>query len=92
MVLDYKGSKPETCNQCGGYGKLELNRVFHNRKNLSKMGAAKLLATCTKQRARRINKNKKLSVNVPSGVDNGTRIGLVEKEKLGKEAQIQVTL
>ena len=33
---------------------------------------------------RRINKNKKLSVNVPSGVDNGTRIRLAGEGEAGQ--------
>ena len=32
----------------------------------------------------RINKNKKLSVNVPSGVDNGTRIRLAGEGEAGQ--------
>ena len=75
-----KGSQPKQCSQCGGYGKVRAQQGFFTieRTCASCSGAGEIIGdpcrVCKGQG--RVNKSKKLSVNVPAGVDNGTRIRL----------------
>ncbi len=83
-----KGSKPESCNQCGGYGKVRAQQGFFTIErtcpNCSGSGEV-IRDPCPNCRGQgRVNKNKKLSVNVPSGVDNGTRIRLAGEGEAGQ--------
>ena len=83
-----KGSRPETCNQCGGYGKVRAQQGFFTIERTCPKctGAGEIISNpCTKCRGQgRVKKNKKLSVNVPSGVDNGTRIRLAGEGEAGQ--------
>ena len=83
-----KGSRPETCNQCGGYGKVRAQQGFFTIERTCPKcsGVGEIITNpCSRCRGQgRINKNKKLSVNVPSGVDNGTRIRLAGEGEAGQ--------
>ena len=83
-----KGSRPETCNQCGGYGKVRAQQGFFTIERTCPKcsGEGEIISNpCPKCRGQgRVNKNKKLSVNVPSGVDNGTRIRLAGEGEAGQ--------
>ena len=83
-----KGSKPEACNQCGGYGKVRAQQGFFTieRTCPNCSGSGEIIRDpCSNCRGQgRVNKNKKLSVNVPSGVDNGTRIRLAGEGEAGQ--------
>ncbi len=82
-----KGSKPKQCNQCGGYGKIRAQQGFFTieRTCAACSGAGEIIGDpcriCKGQG--RVNKSKKLSVNVPAGVDNGTRIRLSGEGEAG---------
>ncbi len=82
-----KGSEPKQCNQCGGYGKVRAQQGFFTieRTCVACSGAGEIIGdpcrVCKGQG--RVNKNKKLSVNVPAGVDNGTRIRLSGEGEAG---------
>ena len=75
-----KGSQPKQCSQCGGHGKVRAQQGFFTieRTCSACSGVGETIGDpcrlCNGQG--RVNKNKKLSVNVPSGVANGTRIRL----------------
>ena len=83
-----KGSSPKTCNQCGGFGKVRAQQGFFTieRTCPSCSGAGETITDpCHLCRGQgRLNKNKKLSVNVPAGVDNGTRIRLSQEGEAGQ--------
>jgi len=82
-----KGSQPKQCSQCGGYGKVRAQQGFFTieRTCAACSGAGEIIGdpcrVCKGQG--RVNKNKKLSVNVPAGVDNGTRIRLSGEGEAG---------
>ena len=83
-----KGSSPKTCNQCGGHGKVRAQQGFFTieRTCPSCSGIGEKIndpcGNCGGQG--RLNKSKKLSVNVPPGVDNGTRIRLSGEGEAGQ--------
>ncbi len=87
-----KGSKPETCPTCGGTG--HVQQVIQ-----TPLGRMSTTTTCPKcHGAARINKNpcpkchgdgrletqRTLHINIPAGVDNGSRIGLANEGNCGK--------
>ena len=82
-----KGSQPKQCSQCGGYGKVRAQQGFFTieRTCATCSGVGEIIGVpcrvCKGQG--RVNKNKKLSVNVPAGVDNGTRIRLSGEGEAG---------
>ncbi len=82
-----KGSQPKQCNQCGGHGKIRAQQGFFTieRTCAACSGVGEIIGDpcrlCKGQG--RVNKNKKLSVNVPAGVDNGTRIRLSGEGEAG---------
>ena len=83
-----KGSNPVSCNQCGGYGKVRAQQGFFTIERTCPKcsGAGEIISDpCSSCRGQgRVNKNKKLSVNVPAGVDNGTRIRLAGEGEAGQ--------
>ncbi len=83
-----KGSMPKTCNQCGGYGKVRAQQGFFTieRTCPTCSGSGETISDpCQSCRGQgRLNKRKKLSVNVPPGVDNGTRIRLAREGEAGQ--------
>ena len=82
-----KGSQPRQCNQCGGHGKVRAQQGFFTieRTCAACSGVGETISdpcrVCKGQG--RVNKSKKLSVNVPAGVDNGTRIRLSGEGEAG---------
>jgi len=82
-----KGSQPKQCNQCGGHGKVRAQQGFFTieRTCASCSGVGETISDpCSPCKGQgRVNKSKKLSVNVPAGVDNGTRIRLSGEGEAG---------
>ncbi len=83
-----KGTSAKTCNQCGGFGKVRAQQGFFTieRTCPACSGAGETISDpCTFCRGQgRVNKGKKLSVNVPQGVDTGTRIRLAGEGEAGQ--------
>lgn len=82
-----KGSQPKQCNQCGGHGKVRAQQGFFTieRTCAACSGIGETIGDPCRpcQGQGRVNKPKKLSVNVPAGVDNGTRIRLSGEGEAG---------
>ena len=82
-----KGSQPKQCNQCGGHGKVRAQQGFFTieRTCAACSGVGETISDpCRPCKGQgRVNKSKKLSVNVPAGVDNGTRIRLSGEGEAG---------
>ncbi len=82
-----KGSKPVTCSQCGGHGKVRAQQGFFTieRTCVTCQGAGETIAKpCKSCRGQgRVQKIETLSVTVPAGVDTGTRIRLSGKGEAG---------
>ena len=82
-----KGSQPKQCNQCGGHGKVRAQQGFFTieRTCAACSGVGEIISDpCRPCKGQgRVNKSKKLSVNVPAGVDNGTRIRLSGEGEAG---------
>ena len=82
-----KGSSPKKCTQCGGHGKVRAQQGFFTIERTCSVcsGMGETISdpckTCRGQG--RLNKAKKLSVNVPAGVDTGTRIRLSGEGEAG---------
>ena len=81
------GSKPTTCGSCGGRGKVRAQQGFFTveRTCPSCQGQGQTISspcgTCGGQG--RVQKNRTLNVNIPSGVDTGTRIRLSGEGEAG---------
>jgi molecular chaperone DnaJ len=81
------GSKPKTCATCGGHGKIRASQGFFTieRTCPNCQGRGEMIddpcAAC--QGSGRITKERKLSVNIPSGVEDGTRIRLAGEGEAG---------
>ena len=82
-----KGSKPVTCSQCGGHGKVRAQQGFFTIERTcgACQGAGETISNpCKSCRGQgRIQKVETLSVTVPAGVDTGTRIRLSGKGEAG---------
>ena len=82
-----KGSQPVTCSGCGGRGKVRAQQGFFTveRTCPSCQGAGETISEpCRSCRGQgRVEKSENLSVNIPSGVDSGTRIRLSGKGEAG---------
>ena len=82
-----KGSQPTTCSGCGGRGKVRAQQGFFTveRTCPSCQGVGETISdpcrSCLGQG--RVEKAENLSVNIPSGVDTGTRIRLSGKGEAG---------
>lgn len=87
-----KGSKPETCPTCGGTGRVQ--QVTN-----TPLGSFRQITTCPKcNGSGKVNVNpcpkchgdgrleveRTLHINIPAGVNNGSRIGLAQEGNCGK--------
>ncbi len=81
------GSSPESCRSCGGVGKVRAQQGFFTveRTCPSCRGAGQMISDpCGDCRgAGRVEETQTLSVNIPKGVDTGTRIRLSGKGEAG---------
>jgi len=83
-----KGSDRATCGNCGGSGKVRTQQGFFTleRTCISCSGKGSIIKnpcqTC--RGAGRVRKKRKLSVNIPQGVDDGTRIRLGGEGEAGE--------
>lgn len=81
------GTKPQTCNACGGAGKVRAQQGFFTieRTCPTCQGAGQVIAKPCKacHGAGRTQKEKTLSVNIPAGVEDGTRIRLAGEGEAG---------
>jgi molecular chaperone DnaJ len=81
------GSKPKTCATCGGHGKVRASQGFFTieRTCPTCQGRGEIIDDpCTAcQGAGRVIKERKLSVNIPAGVEDGTRIRLAGEGEAG---------
>ncbi|MDE0849647.1 molecular chaperone DnaJ [Yoonia sp.] len=81
------GSEPQTCPTCSGMGKVRAQQGFFTVERTcptcSGMGQT-IKNPCTKcQGQGRVEKEKSLSVNIPAGVETGTRIRLAGEGEAG---------
>lgn len=81
------GSAPETCETCGGMGKVRQQQGFFTieRGCPTCGGSGKIIKNpCSKCGGTgRVKKDKTLSVNIPQGVEEGTRIRLAGEGEVG---------
>jgi len=81
------GAKPESCGTCGGAGKVRAQQGFFTieRTCPTCQGAGEIIVnpceTCRGQG--RVQKEKHLSVDIPAGVESGTRIRLADEGEAG---------
>ncbi|MFZ4124946.1 MAG: molecular chaperone DnaJ [Rickettsiales bacterium] len=82
-----KGSQPETCSVCGGRGAVRMQQGFFTieRSCANCQGTGKVIKTPCKTCAGsgRVRKEKSLSVTIPAGVEEGTRIRLAGEGEAG---------
>lgn len=82
-----KGSQPETCGTCGGRGVVRAQQGFFTIERTcgNCKGAGKIIKNPCKSCAGtgRTRKDKTLSVNIPAGVEEGTRIRLTGEGEAG---------
>ncbi len=82
-----KGTSPVTCTTCGGHGQVRMQQGFFSLQqtcphcNGSGQSIKDPCGTC--RGSGHVRKNKKLSVKVPAGVDNGDRIRLSGEGEVG---------
>jgi molecular chaperone DnaJ len=81
------GSKPKSCPTCAGQGKVRASQGFFTieRTCPTCQGRGEIIEdACPKCRgAGRVTKERTLSVNIPSGVEDGTRIRLAGEGEAG---------
>lgn len=83
-----KGSKPVTCNTCGGRGQVRIQQGFFSLQQTCPhcQGTGTTIkdpcGTCHGQG--RVNEQKTLSVKIPAGVDSGDRIRLAGEGEAGE--------
>jgi molecular chaperone DnaJ len=83
-----KGTQPEACNTCGGRGQVRMQSGFFTveRTCHSCNGEGRVIKNpCTACRGSgQIQKDKKLDISIPAGVDEGTRIRVSGEGGLGQ--------
>ena len=81
------GTEPKSCPTCGGAGKVRASQGFFTIERTCPgcQGRGEIIADpCTKcQGAGRVTKERTLSVNIPAGVEDGTRIRLAGEGEAG---------
>jgi molecular chaperone DnaJ len=81
------GTQPKSCPTCGGQGKVRASQGFFTIERTCPgcQGRGDIIADpCTScQGAGRVTKERTLSVNIPSGVEDGTRIRLAGEGEAG---------
>ena len=81
------GSRPSKCGTCGGQGKVRAQQGFFaiERTCPACNGAGRVIDNpCRSCRGSgRTRRERTLKVNVPAGVEDGTRIGLQGRERPG---------
>nr|VFK56322.1 MAG: molecular chaperone DnaJ [Candidatus Kentron sp. TUN] len=83
------GTEPLNCKICGGRGQVRMQQGFFSVQQTCPQcrGAGKIITdpcgTCNGQG--RVRKNKTLSIDIPSGVDNGDRIRLAGEGESGSK-------
>ncbi len=82
-----EGTKPTICSACGGVGKVRAQQGFFTieRTCPTCQGSGTVIADPCKscRGAGRVQKEKTLSVNIPAGVEDGTRIRLAGEGEAG---------
>jgi len=82
-----KGSKPTTCTTCNGAGRIRASQGFFTveRACASCQGMGKVIKDPCRRCAGsgRVRKEKTLAVNIPAGVEEGTRIRLTNEGEVG---------
>lgn len=82
------GTSPITCSDCGGYGQVRMQQGFFTVQQTcpSCFGKGRVIQNpCSSCHGRgRRKQNKKLSVKIPKGVDNGDRIRLSGEGEVGE--------
>lgn len=82
-----KGSKPTTCSMCHGHGKVRAQRGFFTIEQTCPQCAGQgqtIEKPCQQcSGSGRVRKQKNLSVNIPAGVEDGTRIRLTGEGEAG---------
>lgn len=84
------GTQPKTCSMCGGAGKVRASQGFFTVERVctSCQGRGQVIAdpcpTCTG--SGRVSRERTLSVNIPAGVEDGTRIRLAGEGEAGVRA------
>lgn len=82
-----KGTKPTTCKTCGGSGSVRTAQGFFTIERTCPTceGRGQVITDpCQKCHGTgRVNKQRKLSVNIPAGVEDGTRIRLAHEGEAG---------
>lgn len=82
------GTQPETCHTCGGRGNVRMQSGFFTveRTCPNCNGEGRVIKNpCSKCRgAGQVQKDKRLDVSIPAGVDNGTRIRITGEGGAGQ--------
>ena len=82
-----KGTQPETCPTCSGHGKIRAQQGFFTieRSCHTCQGTGRIIKTPCKSCAGtgKARKERSLSVNIPAGVEEGTRIRLANEGEAG---------
>jgi molecular chaperone DnaJ len=81
------GSRPVTCTTCGGHGKVRVSQGFFTieRTCTSCQGRGEVIENPCQQcgGTGRVNRDRTLSVTIPAGVEDGTRIRLAGEGAAG---------
>lgn len=83
------GTKPKACNTCGGRGQVRVSQGFFSMTRTCPAchGRGEVITDPCRSchGSGRVNKEKTISVNIPKGVDNGTRIRLSGEGEAGAQ-------
>jgi molecular chaperone DnaJ len=81
------GAKTETCRSCGGRGQVRVSQGFFTMVRTCPQcgGSGKVVSNPCKEcrGAGRVERQRKLKVNVPAGVEDGTRLRIVGEGEAG---------